>query len=249
MRIAPNIYLVASGVQGCALTHDLDCNCWLFDAGESLVLFDTGAGLDVDAIFAVMGEDGLSSDKLSHAFLTHAHGDHSAGACEIKERTGCQIVCSRLTAGLLEAGESAFSLDVARRAGVYPADYVYRRPTPDSIFSEGDAVSIGRLTIEPVATPGHSLDHFSFLVRQLGLAALVTGDTMLHSGRIIYQDIYDFDVLQSANSIRRLGALDFEMLLPGHGIFVRHGGRRHVAAAIDHLDQLKTPRPVEFVDI
>jgi hydroxyacylglutathione hydrolase len=249
VRIAPNIFLVASGVQGCALTHDLDCNCWLFDAGESLVLFDTGAGLDVDALFAVMKDDGLSPDGLSHAFLTNAHGDHSAGASEIKRRTGCQIICSRPTADLLEAGESAFSLDVARRAGVYPADFVYRTPVPDRIFTDEAPLSVGRLAILPVATPGHSLDHFSFLVRQPALAALVTGDAMLHSGRIIYQGIYDFDVLKSANSIRRLGTLDFEVLLPGHGIFVRHGGHRHVDAAIADLDQLKTPRPVEFVNI
>ncbi len=249
MRVAPNIYLVGSGVQGCALTQDLDCNCWLFDAGDGLVLFDTGAGLDVDAIFAVMHEDGLSPERLSHAFLTHAHGDHSAGASEIKQRTGCQIVCSRLTADLLAAGESAFSLDVARRAGVYPDDFVYSIPITDRIFSGEESLAIGRLGIQPVPTPGHSLDHFSFLVRQPGLDALVSGDAMLHSGRIIYQNIYDFDVLKSANSIRRLGTLDFEALLPGHGIFVRHGARRHVDAAIADLDRLKTPRPAEFVNL
>lgn len=247
MRVAPNIYLVGSGVQGCGLTHDLDCNCWLFDAGESLVLFDTGAGLDVDAIFAAMHEDGLSPERLSHAFLTHAHGDHSAGASEIKRRTGCRIVCSQLTADLLANGESAFSLDVARRAGVYPDDFVYLTPTPDHIFSGDEPLAIGHLAIQPVPTPGHSLDHFSYLIRQPGLAALVTGDAMLHSGRIIYQNIYDFDVLKSADSIRRLGTLDFEALLPGHGIFVRHGGRRHVDAAIADLDRLRTPRPAEFV--
>jgi len=249
VRVAPNVYLVGSGVQGCSLTHDLDCNCWLFDTGQGLVLFDSGAGLDVDAILARMEEDGLSPEGLGHIFLTHAHGDHSAGAAELRKRTGCKVLCSRSTAELLEAGEAAFSLDVARKAGVYPENFTYSTPVPDAIFSDRQVELVGRLAIEPIATPGHSLDHFSFLVRQPGLAALVTGDAMLHSGRIIYQGTYDFDVRQSAVSIRKLGDLDFEMLLPGHGFFVRHGGRRHAAVAIADLDRLKTPRPVEFVNV
>ncbi|MBM7044086.1 MULTISPECIES: MBL fold metallo-hydrolase [Rhizobium] len=249
MRVAPGTYLVASGVQGCSLTHDLDCNCWLFETGEGLVLFDTGAGLDIDGIFAVMDEDGLSPDRLSHVFLTHAHGDHSAGAYVLQQRTGCKVFCNRLTSDLLDKGEPAFSLDVARAAGVYPSDYAYTRPSIDGLVVDGETIRIGTLLIEPLFTPGHSLDHYSYRVRRDGIVALVTGDAIFHSGRIVYQGIYDFDVRQSAESIRRLGTVDFEILLPGHGMFVRHGGRRHVDAAVLHLDKLMTPRPIEFVAI
>lgn len=249
MRVAPNIYLVGSGVQGCSLTDDLDCNCWLFDVGGDLILFDTGAGLDVDQIFAVLREDGLAVERLTHVFLTHAHADHSGGADEIKLRAGCQLLCGGATAELLGKGEDAFSLAIARKAGVYPPDYVYRRPTPDTVLNANEVLAIGSARITPIATPGHSLDHVSFLVEQAGGTALVTGDAMMHSGRIIYQDIYDFDVRQSADSIRRLAALDFDTLLPGHGSFVRTGGRRHCAAAIAHMDQLKTPRAVDFIPL
>jgi glyoxylase-like metal-dependent hydrolase (beta-lactamase superfamily II) len=249
MRVAPNIYLVASGVQGCSLTDDLDCNCWLFDAGEGLVLFDTGAGLDIDAIFNVMREDGLAPEKLSHVILTHAHGDHSGGAFEIKRRSGCQLLCGELTAELLGRGEDAISLAAARTAGVYPADYIYNPGVPDGVLQSQVPMTIGSLKITPIETRGHSVDHTSFLVEQAAFTALVTGDAMLHSGRIIYQGTYDFDVLQSGISIRKLATFDFEVLLPGHGFFVRHGGRRHVEAAVEHLNQLKTPRPVEFLPI
>ncbi|MBB3979887.1 glyoxylase-like metal-dependent hydrolase (beta-lactamase superfamily II) [Rhizobium azooxidifex] len=249
MRIAPATYLVASGAQGCSLTHDLDCNCWLFDSGEGLVLFDTGAGLDTDGIFSVMTENGLTPDDLQFVFLTHAHGDHSAGARELQRRTGCKVLCSRLTSSLLDEGEPAFSLDVARAAGVYPDDFVYTRPSVDALIADGETLAIGDLSIEAIATPGHSLDHHSYLVRRNDTAALVTGDAIFHSGRIIYQGTYDFDIRVSAESIRRLGNCDFEILLPGHGFFVRHGGRRHVDAAILHLEKLMTPRPIEFIAI
>lgn len=249
MRVAPSIYLVASGVQGCSLTGDLDCNCWLFDAGRDLVLFDTGAGLHVDRIFAVLREDGLAADRLTHAFLTHAHADHSGGADEIRQRTGCKLLCSQATAELLSKGEDAFSLTAARRAGVYPLDYRFRQPVPDVVFAPDQVLTIGAIRITAIPTPGHSLDHTSFLVEQPNGTALVTGDAMMHSGRIIYQNIHDFDVRQSAESIRRLATLEFDALLPGHGLFVRTGGHRHVGAAIMHMDQLKTPRPIDFVPL
>lgn len=249
MRLAPNIYLVASGVQGFSLTDEYDCNCYLFDVGDELILFDSGAGIDVGAILSVMRDDGLDPTKLSHLYLTHGHGDHSGGASRLSRETECRIVCSAKTASLLQDGERALSLDKAISAGVYPPGYVYARPKPDVIFDDETRHSIGSLVITPIATPGHSMDHHSFLVEHDGVAALVTGDAMLHSGRIIYQNTYDFDVQASGESIRRLANYDFDVLLPGHGTFVLREAQRHVAAAIARLDQLKTPIPVEFIAI
>ncbi len=249
MRITPNIHLVASGIQGCSLTHDLDCNCWLFNVGVEWILFDTGAGVDAGHIFAVLRKDGLDPEQLTHVFLTHAHADHSGGADEIKRRTGCKLLCSTTTADLLGQGEDALSLPAARKAGMYPPDYVYQRPAPDVVLTPGTIMSVGDARISVIATPGHSLDHASFLVEQDGGAALVSGDAMMHSGRIIYQDIYDFDVRQSADSIRHLAGFDFEALLPGHGMFALSGGRRHVAAAIANMEQMKTPCPMDFIPL
>ncbi len=249
MRVAPDVYLVASGLQGCGSTDDLDCNCWLFDGGGQTVLFDTGAGVDVPRLIRSMEADGLRPEALSHVVLTHGHADHSGGAAEIKERLGAKILCGAATAELMRGAPGSISLDVALKAGVYPPDYRYRAPVPDGILAPGAALEVGGLRIVPVATPGHSLDHMSYLVTGAGAPALVAGDALFHSGRIIYQASYDFDVRRSGESIRALAELEFDRLLPGHGMFVLAGARRHVGAALAELDAMRPPAPLALAKL
>src|SRR5579875_2234545 len=120
MRIAPGIHLVASGALGVDLTDPLDCNVWLVDSGEGLVLFDAGAGRDIAALLAAVRQDGFDPSRITHLFLTHGHADHSGGAAPLADRLpGLSIHCGAATAALLAQGqEAAISLDLARTAGV-----------------------------------------------------------------------------------------------------------------------------------
>lgn len=248
MRIAKDIYLVASGVQGCALTDDFDCNCYLFDTGDGLVLFDTGAGRAVERIYAEIERDGLSSGHLTHVFLTHGHADHSGGAAAMVGR-GASLLCGARTAEVIGAGEKGISLDVARAASVYPSDYSYSVPTPDVILDTGTARMIGRATVTPVPTPGHSADHMSYFVELDGLTSLVSGDALFHSGRIIYQATDDFGIAQSCRSIETLAARPFDALLPGHGMFVLSGGPRHAQVALASIKSMKPPAALDLATI
>ncbi|OBZ92137.1 hypothetical protein ADU59_28460 [Pararhizobium polonicum] len=249
MRIAKDTYLVASGVQGCSLTDDFDCNCYLFDTGEGLVLFDTGAGRAMERIYAEIERDGLSLGGLTHVFLTHGHADHSAGAAAIVAEHGAKLLCGADTAAVMAAGEKGISLDKARAAGVYPPDYTYRSPRPDGIVAPGEAMTIGRMTVTPVSTPGHSADHMSYIVELGGVTSLVSGDALFHSGRIIYQATDDFDVAQSCGSIESLAARAFDALLPGHGMFVLSGGTRHAQVAMASIRSMKPPVALDLANI
>ncbi|MBI1878845.1 MAG: MBL fold metallo-hydrolase, partial [Chloroflexi bacterium] len=79
MHIDPNLYLVGSGQLGFDMTNRFDCNIYLCDADGTYILFDAGAGMEVERILDVCRDDGLDLTKINHLFLTHAHTDHGGG--------------------------------------------------------------------------------------------------------------------------------------------------------------------------
>lgn len=242
MRIAPHVHLVASGQMGFDLTDRFDCNVYLLAAGEEYVLFDAGAGLGVDQILAMCAEDGIDTARIRHLFLTHAHADHGGGAASLREQFPVTVYAGAATAGILRVGdEEAVSLPAARRAGIYPADYRYRPCPVDRELADGERVTIGPLTVEAIATPGHSHDHMSYWVSGLDRRYLVSGDAVFHGGKVVLQDTYDCNVYETNRSIEKLADYPFEALLPGHLTFSLQRGRRHLEAACAVIAQLGCP--------
>ena len=97
------------------------------------------------------------------------------------------------------------------------------------------------MTIQAIATPGHSHDHVSYLVERAGQRFLVGGDAMFYGGRIILRNTYDCSVPLSTASIQRLATFDFDALLPGHLNFSLKNGKRHVEDACRIIEQWGCP--------
>lgn len=243
MRIARGIHLVASGALGCDLTDRLDCNVWLVDSGAGLVLFDAGCGRDAERLLQEAERDGLDSTAMTHLFLTHAHADHSGGAAPLAERiAGLQVRCGAATAALLARGEdAAIGLDLARRAGVYPAEYRWRPPPAVLTLAPGAPFSVGALEVTLIPTPGHSADHCSYLLRFHGQTALVSGDALFWGGRVFLQGVPDCNVAVMLETIQALAKLQFALFLPGHGLFSLSDGTRHAVAARGFADRMIPP--------
>jgi hydroxyacylglutathione hydrolase len=75
--------------------------------------------------------------KLTDILITHHHGDHVGGVAELKQRYGCRVVG--------------------------PHDKTSKIADVDLRVANGDVVKIGSLLARVVETPGHTLDHISYV--------------------------------------------------------------------------------------
>ena len=242
MRIGDGIHVVMSGGTGFDLTDAYDCNVFLVAAADGWLMFDSGAGREPQELAAVLAEDGIDPASIRHLFRTHGHADHSGGAAAMREMLELTVLAGAETAAMVMAGdEVAISLDRARRAGVYPADYRYRACAEDRIIRAGDVLQFGNVSVRPIPTPGHSHDHVSYLVERPHRILLIAGDALFHGGKVAVQDIADCDVAAICESVRTLAGLHFDALLPGHLNFSMRNARRHADAALAYVERLQCP--------
>ena len=223
------------------LSSTADCNAFALQTEDGLVLFDAGAGLDASTQSDAFAAAGFPAGP-THVFLTHAHADHAGGAAMLKENYGALLHAGPLTAKWLAAADEVkISLASARRVGIYSASYFFRGAETDCIVGDGTLLDIGGTKIQAVATPGHSADHFSYLVYHGNTVTLIAGDAIFSGGKVVLQNTWDCSVAQTCQSIRTLHALDFGALFAGHGPAVLNDGKAHVAAAMERVDKLLAP--------
>lgn len=223
------------------LSGPQDCNAFGLETEGGLVLFDAGAGFDQLAAQRALAEAGYRQGP-SHLFLTHAHADHSGGAASLVSSYGTLLHAGALTAEWLASGdEDKISLPSAKAAGIYPAAFRLPLARADLIVRPGIAVRIADVVITPLATPGHSADHLSYLVHVDGSSVLVGGDAIFADGSVVLQDTWDCSVAETCRSIRRLAELEFDALLPGHGPCRLVNPGAAVATAMERINRLLPP--------
>jgi hydroxyacylglutathione hydrolase len=126
---------------------------------------------------------------------THVHNDYVSGAHEIREATGAQIIA--------------------------PAKGRYE--FPHRAADEGDEIMLGDLRVVAMATPGHTFEHISWLVKEgAAPAAVFTGGSLLvgSAGRPDLLGEQHTAELTSAQyaTLQRLAALPGDVrVLPTHG--------------------------------
>jgi glyoxylase-like metal-dependent hydrolase (beta-lactamase superfamily II) len=84
----------------------------------------------------------------------------------------------------------------------------------------GDTIASGGVTLDVLATPGHSPDHVAFFDR--ATRALFTGDAVLGRGTSVI-DPPEGDLVAYLRSLRRMLALRPRTVYPGHGPVALHG--------------------------
>ncbi len=136
----------------------------------------TGATASIDAPEAAPVEAALKETgwKLTDILVTHHHADHTAGVGELKQKYNCRVVG--------------------------PVSDKFR--AVDETIREGQTLKVGNLTGRVLETPGHTLDHISYIFDADKICFL--GDTLfsIGCGRVI-----EGTPAQMWNSLLKLRAL------------------------------------------
>jgi glyoxylase-like metal-dependent hydrolase (beta-lactamase superfamily II) len=153
------------------------------------------------------------------------------------------VHASPLCADVLERGdEEAISLSVAKKGGMYPADYQFRSCPAHGTLVEGHTFPVGRLQVTVYETPGHSAGHLSFLVEGGDRRYLISGDLVFYGGTIVAQNIHDCSIQDYAASTLKMAGVDFDAFLPGHWTISLRNGKRHIEAAAEQFQKLMIPK-------
>jgi hydroxyacylglutathione hydrolase len=116
----------------------------------------SGVTVSIDAPDAEAVRHALASKgwTLTHILTTHHHADHTAGNGPLKLESGCVVIGP--------VGEAA------------------RIPAIDQAVKEGDTISLGKLKVSVLDTPGHTIGHISYWIPDAGI--VFVGDTLFACG-------------------------------------------------------------------
>jgi sulfur dioxygenase len=150
---------------------------------------DTGQAVLIDPVVNAIDRDLALLQQLGLTLActvdTHIHADHITGALHLKQRTGCRMAMPAID-GL---------------------------PCADIGIVDGQPLVFGSVMIEPLFTPGHTDDHFSYRAGE----RVFTGDALLIDGcgRTDFQNGDAATLFRSVHD--KLFTLpDEQLVYPGH---------------------------------
>ncbi|MCV7421070.1 MBL fold metallo-hydrolase [Mycobacterium yunnanensis] len=219
-------------------------NWTLVTDGSGVVIIDAGFPGQRDDVLDSVRQLGFGVDDIHAILLTHAHVDHMGSAIWFAKTHGTPVFCHTSEVGhahrdyLEQVSPIAlaakawhpryltWSLNIAR-VGALTHDAI---PTARALTDEVAAALPGTPTAIP--TPGHTGGHCSYLVD----GVLVSGDALITAhpvstrrGPQLLPGLFNHDQAACVRSLSTLGALDAEVMLPGHGPIWR-GSIREAAA-------------------
>ena len=166
-------------------------NCYLLEDESTNAAAVVDPGGDAGRILAQLRADGMTVRAI---LLTHAHFDHTGAVSELRQALpGVPVYLHPADAALLGSD-------------IFP-------PIGATVpYDEGDALTVGSLTVRVLHTPGHTPGGVTLLAGD----ALFTGDT-LFQGSMGRTDLRGGSYEEIMASLKRLGELPGDYhVCPGH---------------------------------
>jgi len=243
LKLLDHLFLVASGDVGLSLTSPLDCNVYLIDTGQGVILIDAGSNYHPEMMDGVIASMGFAIDDIKIILLTHYHADHCCGAQRLYKMSGaCVYAPEKEAQAIIDGDADQIGLTVARNAGyVYPDGYEFVACPKVIPLCDGQAVSLGDVTVTGHAIPGHSLQDMVYHSKIDGNHCLFTGDSLFPTGMVLLQNLPDVCIYDYSVGLKKLSRLPVDVFLPGHREPSLSRGKRHLEAAIAKFDGLLLP--------
>lgn len=182
--------------QNCALMWD--------EASGNGVVVDPGG--DIDRIESAISQTKMTPKAI---WLTHGHIDHAAGAMDLKDSLGIDIVGPHVADKPLLDG-------LEKQAQMFSMEGGVRNVTPDRWLEEGDVLTIEGHSFDVFHCPGHAPGHVVFYNAAAGFAHV--GD-VLFAGSVGRTDLPggDHDTLLDSIRSKLMMWPDEVQFLCGHG--------------------------------
>jgi len=179
----------------------IQANCFILGCEETHEAAVIDPGDEGDKILMALARKALTVKMIIN---THGHFDHVGANRRLKDITGADLLIHRLDAPMLSqlsANAAAWGMRSENS------------PNADRELEDGDTVSFGKISLNVIHTPGHTLGGISLYGRE----SLFVGDT-LFAGSIGRTDFPggDFDTLIKSIQEKLFVLPDETNVYPGH---------------------------------
>lgn len=181
---------------------ELGTNCYVLvcSVTKEAAIIDPGGA--VERIFALIQDNGW---KVTAIINTHSHFDHIAGNKRMQALTGAPIMIHESEAPALGNGDLNFGKQFGFNSDGGKAE---------RLLTDGDIISIGKLKLKVIHTPGHSPGGISLAVDDL----VFSGDCLFYRsiGRTDFTG-GDYDTIITSIRDKLFLLPDNTVVYPGHG--------------------------------
>jgi metallo-beta-lactamase class B len=220
-QLLPNVWRVG-GRSWDGRTAELSpggSNVYLVVLGEAGVLIDCGILSEREIIEANIREAGVDLGGLTDLILTHSHWDHSEAGAEWQKAWGLRVHLNSVGAEYLTRGDLRLTGSRLNEPG-----YEFPRFRVDHGVGDGESFEAGGGVISAHHVPGHTPDSTLVTMELSGECVGVCGDATFgpndrgQLGNVGWLSmLWESNLHDYRDSLKRMSGMEFDLLLPGHG--------------------------------